>query len=270
MMNDLQAFEFPWCNRRIVKEIKVLSEKLPPTVSIALAPPDNHEAISTRNARRKAVAQAAWRRVFMLANGHSNPESLLYRLDRGKMLLRIVISFMETTKEAVRSWPQIAPKREQGRFDVLIAITDVPQSPYNNGLFSLTMDLPHLYPFKAPSIRFKTPIFHPRVYAGGDICHDITTDNWSPVRKFIQALLDVRTFLLRELTKEEISDFANREAADLYSKDRPAFNLKARQFTIQHAQAQNLTCNIPIPHSYINSCRHLLYAFYVKYNKANS
>ena len=51
------------------------------------------------------------------------------------------------------------------------------ETPYTGGLFSLTVDFPAEYPFKPPSIIFKTPIYHLNIDRNGKICLDIFKDN---------------------------------------------------------------------------------------------
>lgn len=45
------------------------------------------------------------------------------------------------------------------------------------------------YPFKAPTVRFETTLFHPNVDVHGNICLDILKEKWS-------AAYSVRTILL--------------------------------------------------------------------------
>ena len=45
------------------------------------------------------------------------------------------------------------------------------------------------YPFKAPTVRFETPLFHPNVDVHGNICLDILKEKWS-------AAYSVRTILV--------------------------------------------------------------------------
>ncbi len=60
---------------------------------------------------------------------------------------------------------------------------------YEGLQFKLSLAFSAEYPFKAPTVRFVTPCFHPNVDTAGNICLDILKDKWS-------AVLNVRTVLL--------------------------------------------------------------------------
>jgi len=51
------------------------------------------------------------------------------------------------------------------------------------------LEFPSGYPYKAPTVKFETPRYHPNVDGSGNICLDILKEKWS-------ALYDVRTVLL--------------------------------------------------------------------------
>ena len=53
-------------------------------------------------------------------------------------------------------------------------------SPFEGGIFALTVRLPHDYPFRPPTIRFETPVYHCNVNDSGAICLDILDSSWSP------------------------------------------------------------------------------------------
>jgi len=55
-----------------------------------------------------------------------------------------------------------------------------PDSPYQGGVFFLTIHFPTDYPFKPPKVAFTTRIYHPNINSNGSICLDILRAQWSP------------------------------------------------------------------------------------------
>jgi len=55
-----------------------------------------------------------------------------------------------------------------------------PDSPYQGGVFFLTIHFPTDYPFKPPKVAFSTRIYHPNINSNGSICLDILRAQWSP------------------------------------------------------------------------------------------
>jgi len=60
---------------------------------------------------------------------------------------------------------------------------------YDGLSYKLVLEFPSGYPYKAPTVKFETPCYHPNVDGSGNICLDILKEKWS-------ALYDVRTILL--------------------------------------------------------------------------
>ena len=70
-------------------------------------------------------------------------------------------------------------------------------SPYKDGSFSVDFAFPATYPFKAPSIRFLTKIYHPNVKSEtGEICNDVVNEHWAPTLNVKHCLLTLRSMLL--------------------------------------------------------------------------
>ncbi|KAH7907041.1 ubiquitin-conjugating enzyme/RWD-like protein [Hygrophoropsis aurantiaca] len=63
------------------------------------------------------------------------------------------------------------------------AIFGPEDTPYEHGIFSLSMIFPEKYPLEPPKVEFITTVRHPNVNTGGtsgDICLDVLKDRWSP------------------------------------------------------------------------------------------
>ena len=58
------------------------------------------------------------------------------------------------------------------------------ETPYENGLFLLYVNFPGDYPFRAPEMRFITPIYHCNMNQQGRICHSVFDRNYSPALSF--------------------------------------------------------------------------------------
>ena len=105
-------------------------------------------------------------------------------------------------------------------------------SPFQGGLFRLSIHFPSDYPFKPPILTFKTKIYHPNINAAGGICLDILKGQWSPALTISKVLLSI----LSLLTDANPSDPLVPEIADQYKRDRAAYDATARVWTERYAQ----------------------------------
>lgn len=61
--------------------------------------------------------------------------------------------------------------------------------PYNKGAFWIEISFPCEYPFKPPTIRFRTKIYHPNVDEKGEFCLPIiSAENWQPSTRIDQGM----------------------------------------------------------------------------------
>jgi ubiquitin-conjugating enzyme E2 C len=68
-------------------------------------------------------------------------------------------------------------------------------TPYTGLTFKLSFAFPSNYPYEAPTVLFKTPIYHPNVDFSGRICLDILKDRWSAAYNIQTVLLSLQSLL---------------------------------------------------------------------------
>ena len=139
------------------------------------------------------------------------------------------------------------PQCQQKGFDVTLPDTDnlmqwsvkLPGpagSPYEGGAFLLDVAFPPTYPFKPPTVKFGTKIYHPNVDATSlEVCADAFNigGSWAPTQK----MTDVLALFSGALADPSPGETPlNTEAAAQYVEDRAAFDAEARKWTAEHAK----------------------------------
>ncbi len=74
--------------------------------------------------------------------------------------------------------------------------TRVPaETPFEDGTFRLLLTFEEAYPNKPPQVKFVSKMFHPNVYANGELCLDILQNRWSPTYDVVAILTSVQSLL---------------------------------------------------------------------------
>ncbi|XP_029419886.1 ubiquitin-conjugating enzyme E2 D4 isoform X7 [Nannospalax galili] len=104
-------------------------------------------------------------------------------------------------------------------------------SPYQGGVFFLTIHFPTDYPFKPPKVAFSTKIYHPNINSNGSICLDILRSQWSPALTVSKVLLSICSLLCDPNPDDPLVP----EIAHTYKADREKYNRLAREWTQKYA-----------------------------------
>mmetsp|Transcript_1790 Transcript_1790/g.3880 ORF Transcript_1790/g.3880 Transcript_1790/m.3880 type:complete len:149 (-) Transcript_1790:83-529(-) len=124
-----------------------------------------------------------------------------------------------------------APVDDDNMFNWVATIQGPKDSPYEGGIFYLSILLPAGYPFKPPHVKFTTKLYHPNINEDGRECLDITKDEWSPALT-IEKVLFALVSLLRDPNPD---DPLIPEIARQYKNDQQAFIETARDWTRRFA-----------------------------------
>ncbi|KAH3684253.1 hypothetical protein WICPIJ_004773 [Wickerhamomyces pijperi] len=108
-------------------------------------------------------------------------------------------------------------------------------TPFEDGTFRLSITFDEEYPNKPPQVKFLSEMFHPNVYASGELCLDILQNRWSPTFDVSSILTSVQSLLNDPNTASP----ANVEAAQLY-KDHSSMYAKRVRETVEKSWAEDL------------------------------
>ncbi|KAJ5926977.1 hypothetical protein N7516_008750 [Penicillium verrucosum] len=109
-----------------------------------------------------------------------------------------------------------------------------PGTPYKGGTYNIDIQIPTDYPFRPPTMKFETKVWHPNVSSQtGAICLDTLSSAWSPVLTIKSALLSLQSLL----STPEPKDPQDAEVANMLLKSPKEFERVAREWAVVYAGA---------------------------------
>jgi len=172
---------------------------------------------------------------LLITNGHIEPcelEETIEPLDpvaKDPALIRIKKDLDEIQRNAPERCS--AGPVNNNLYDCQASIMGPPRTPYQDGVFFLTINFPQDFPIKPPEVSFKTRIYHPNVNSKGNLGLDILADQWTPTLTISQVLLSISSLL----TVPNLDNALVPEIAKQYSNQREKYNETASEWTKKYA-----------------------------------
>lgn len=103
-------------------------------------------------------------------------------------------------------------------------------TPFEGGIFLLSINFPINYPFSPPEVKFQTKIYHPNVSKDGQIDINILGEQWTPVLTTEKLLLSISSLLT-----DPILGNTDNPISDVYLYHRKDYDRIAREWTQEYA-----------------------------------
>ncbi|XP_078475801.1 ubiquitin-conjugating enzyme E2 T isoform X1 [Lampetra planeri] len=117
-------------------------------------------------------------------------------------------------------------------------------TPYEEGIFSLEVQIPDRYPFEPPKVTFLTPIYHPNIDTAGRICLDILKmppkGAWRPSLNVSTVLTSVQQLMGEPNPDDPLMPDISAE----FKYNKPAFVSTAKSWTRKHAMAEKVSPDV--------------------------
>ena len=134
-------------------------------------------------------------------------------------LKRIQKELIDLTRDPLTDC-SAGPNNDSDQFRWEATITGPEDSPYAGGIFFLQIHFPPDYPFKPPTVKFTTRVYHPNINSYGSICLDILKKQWSPSLTIGKVLLSIRSLLMDPNAEETVTP----EIANVYKTNRELYD----------------------------------------------
>lgn len=147
-------------------------------------------------------------------------------------LKRLIIEYKAMTEDPTEGIIA-APISDDKFFEWEAVIMGPEGTPYECGLFVARLKFPPDYPLLPPKMTFISKLWHPNIYANGDVCisilhppgedpnrYESSAERWSPVQSVEKVLISVMSMLAEPNDESP----ANIDAAKMWRDNRPLFN----------------------------------------------
>jgi ubiquitin-conjugating enzyme E2 D/E len=111
----------------------------------------------------------------------------------GRLLKRVYREYLDISNNPINGWVVFMRDDDPTSWKVVLSDLD---GHYSNGRWLLTVNFSSEYPFRAPKVRFVTPIYHTNINNDGHICMSLLSDEWNPALK-VSDILQGIVYLLQ-------------------------------------------------------------------------
>ena len=120
-------------------------------------------------------------------------------------------------------------------YNIKICFIGPKETPYEETLNNILINIPIEYPNKPPNIKFINKIYHPNISTEGIICLDILKENWKPIYSLRTIMMSIISLLSEPNPESPLNGDAARLFRDgLKSKiDRIKYLNKVMEFDIK-------------------------------------
>ncbi|KAJ3147660.1 E2 SUMO-conjugating protein ubc9 [Geranomyces michiganensis] len=117
-----------------------------------------------------------------------------------------------------------------------VGIPGKPDTPWDGGVYTLTMTFPEDYPQKPPKLQFKPKFFHPNIYPSGTVCLSILDEDkdWKPSITIKQILLGIQDLL----DEPNLDSPAQQDAYVMLKRDKVGYVRRVRQQAKEYAPTE--------------------------------
>ena len=109
-------------------------------------------------------------------------------------------------------------------------------TPFDGGIFVLDIFFSKDHPFKPPTCRMRTKMFHPNISSTGHICLELFNRDWFPRLSVEKILLSISSILDTPVMDHPV----NKKAAQCLRTDRHNYDCIVREYTRKYANESNI------------------------------